>query len=152
MSVNHKNFVAIAADFLLDHVAPPLRGRLASDTRVDVGSVAMRARLSAWLDDLEGGRVEAALEPTRLARVLETWWKWGLVCVWATPGQLDPDHVDVAMKREDVAVLDLAVASVTALDSLRSTDVVGAFQHAQRAMIERMVVMIAAKAGVYGAA
>jgi len=152
MSANHSQFVAIAAEFLLDHLAPRLRGRLASDTRADAGSVAMSACISAWLDDLQGGRVEAALEPTRLARALESLWKWGIVCVLTPPGQVDPEYVDIAVKPEDVAVLDLAVAAVTALDTLRGTAVAAAFRCAQRKMIEEFAIMLGAQAGVHGAA
>ena len=56
------------------------------------------------------------------------------------------------MKPEDVAVLDLAVAAVTALDTLRGSAAIAAFQRAQRATIEKMVMMIAAKSGLHGAA
>jgi len=151
MSASHQ-CVAIAAQFLLDDLAPRLRGGLARDTRAEAGPAAMRARIGAWLDDLQADRVETALDPARLASVLETLWKWGIVWVWATPGQLDPDHVDVAMKPEDVAVLDLAVAAVTALDTLRGSAAIAGFQRAQRVMIAQMLVMIAAKAGAHGAA
>jgi len=37
---------------LRDHLVPPLRCTLASDTRADAGAVGMRAHLDAWLDEL----------------------------------------------------------------------------------------------------
>jgi len=151
MSANHQ-FVAIAAAFLLDHLAPQLRGRLASDTRADSGSIAMRARIAAWLDDLQAGRVEAALDPMRLAGALETLWMLSIVGVLAPRGNADARYVDIALRPEDAAALNLAVAAVTALDALRGSTAIATFRNAQRNMAEEFATTIGAQAGVHGAA
>ena len=145
MSTDNSQFVAIAAEFLLDRLAPLLRGRLASDTRADSGSIAMRARIAAWLDDLQAGRVEAALDPMRLAGALETLWMLSIVGVLAPRGNADARYVDIALRPEDAAALNLAVAAVTALDALRGSTAIATFRNAQRNMAEEFAAMICAQ-------
>jgi len=70
----------------------------------------------------------------------------------APPDPVDPEQVDVAMRPEYVAALDVAVAAVTALDTLRGGAVIAAFGRAQRATVEQFAALVAAKTGVPGAA
>lgn len=151
MSMRDSRFTAIAAEFITDHLAPLIAGLLAEDAAAqpvvpnDDRDV-LRARLLAWLREIEEGRADAALAPERLADALEILWLFAIVAVRTPAAQTDPDWVDVLMTPAGARAIAIADAATRALDLLRGTDVAGVLADRQLAQIERIAALVGAAA------
>jgi len=150
MSTDIHRFVAVAAAYIMDRLAPPLAAFLAQEGADDVadnaGRDALRAALAVWMADIAAGRAEAALAPTRFADAIEAIWTLSIVAAQTPVGQADPDWVDVLLAPDGARATAIALAAARALDLLRGTDVAGEVGARQRQMVERIAAGVAVQA------
>lgn len=137
MTATDISFLPYCADFLRQHVLMALARCLAEEKNEDAVRAPLVAFATAWHADLALGRDQAALEPKRLAQVLETVWLLSVVRLLPSPNH-DNRYVDLVLRPELTRVLDLTLAAVSALDLLRDTAVVDVFHRRQRLLVDTM--------------
>lgn len=138
--MQHKttDFVNTAADFLRDAVSPSVRRELAT-LQVSKGAEGrdpLIAGLTAWLDDIDAGRDEAALAPTSFAVALEMLWLLSVVGVLHV--EKDGRSVDLLLRPELTRALQLAAAAASALDMLRGSAVEASWRQRQVTLVDTM--------------
>ncbi|SEA96343.1 hypothetical protein [Rubrimonas cliftonensis] len=131
------SFLDICGGFLRQHVLSALTRSLDDEPGDDAAREPLLACVRAWVADLAAGWDAVALEPARLAHVLETVWRLSIVRLLPSP-DAEGRFVDVAVRADLTRALDLAVAAVRALDLLRDTDVIDRFSARRFALVEAM--------------
>lgn len=138
--MHHKktDFVNTAADFLRDAVSPSVRRELAAlqITAGVEGRERLVARATAWLEDIDAGRAEAALAPPQFAAALET---LRLLSVVSVLHVSDDGHtVDLLLRPELTRALQRAASAASALDLLRGSTVEDTWRERQNRLVDAM--------------